>query len=402
MTSSSNFLPYGQHNIDDEDIAAVVEVLKSDHLTGGPVTEKFEAALTDLSGAEFGVCCSSGTAALHLAVMAAKIGPDDIVIVPSITFLATANVARYVGAEVVFADVDPNTGLMRASDLIAALEMAGPKAKAVIPVHLAGQCVDMPKIFEIAQKHNLIVIEDACHALGTVTSQNDQKNIVGSCAHSHMTVFSFHPVKTVAMGEGGALMTNDPALAERLRLFRNHGMTRDSDKFVNSDMAFDSEGEPNAWFYEMHAPGYNYRASEIHCALGLSQLGKLDKVITARRDLAKHYDQALADFAPSLKPVSRVPENYPAWHLYIVLIDFEKLQIDRATLMANLRENGVGSQVHYIPVHLQPYYKDLYGHQHLPGADLYYQQCLSLPLFPTMNNQDVDRVVTALKNAILQ
>jgi UDP-4-amino-4,6-dideoxy-N-acetyl-beta-L-altrosamine transaminase len=402
MPSSSNFIPYGKQHIDDEDIAAVIKVLKSDHLTSGPVTEDFEAALTKLSGVNYGVSCSSGTAALHLAVMAAEIGPGDIVIVPSITFLATANVARYVGADVVFADVDPDTGLMRPSDLIQALEIAGPKAKAVIPVHLAGQCVDMAEIYAIAQKHDLIIIEDACHALGTITHQNDQKDVIGSCTHSHMAAFSFHPVKTIAMGEGGAVMTNDPALAERLHLFRNHGMTRDSKKFLNTDMALNHNGETNSWFYEMHSPGYNYRASEIHCALGLSQLGKLDKVVAARQDLVKQYDQALIDLAPILNPLSRAVDNDPAWHLYIVLIDFEKIKIDRTALITLLREKGIGSQVHYIPVHLQPYYKNLYGQQHLPGADRYYQRCLSLPLFPTMRNQDVDRVVTTLRNIIIQ
>ena len=400
MSNKPNFLPYGQHAIDEDDIAAVIKILKSDHLTSGPATKLFESALVNQTGADFSICCSSGTAALYMALMAANIGPGDIVIVPSITFLATANVVRFVGAKVVFSDVDPNTGLMRPQDFLAALKLTEYKARAVIPVHFAGQCVDMRQISSIASKYSLTIIEDACHALGSEVQQSRRTDVVGNCAYSDMTVFSFHPVKTIAMGEGGAVMTNSPVLDKQLRLLRNHNMNRDSTTFTNKSMAFDANGNANPWFYEMHSPGYNYRASDIHCALGMSQLGKLDVVIAARRALVKRYDQALASHLPILKPINRAQDNNPAWHLYIVLIDFEKLNLDRASLMGQLKDQGVGSQVHYIPVHLQPYYQQECGVQHLPGAEQFYERCLSLPLFPTMTNQDVDRVTTSLTTAL--
>lgn len=396
MPSKSKFLPYGRQDISDDDIDAVVKVLKSNYLTGGPVTEEFENALTKQTGAQHAIACSSGTAALHMAVMALGIGPGDVVIVPSITFLATANAARFVGADVMFCDVDPNSGLMRPEDLNEAIKLAGPKAKAVILVHLAGQCVDMTQIAGIAAKHGLGVIEDASHALGSVSRRDDGVAAVGSCDLSDMAVFSFHPVKTVAMGEGGAVTTNDPALAERLRLVGNHGLIRDAEMFVNKDMASDDNDQANPWFYEMPALGYNYRTSEIHCALGLSQLKKLDRFISRRRALVARYDQVLAELSPIPKPIDRVSGDDPAWHLYIVLIDFENLNMDRAALMNGLRDNNIGSQVHYIPVHLQPYYRELYGSQKLFGTLRYYERCLSLPLFPAMTDQDVDRVAAVL------
>lgn len=393
------FLPYGRQAIDEDDIAAVAEALRGDLLTTGPTVAAFERDLGDAVGAEFAVVCSNGTAALHLAALALGLGPRDAVIVPAITFLATANMARYVGAEVVFADVDPATGLMGAAEAEAALARVpnALAARAVAPVHLAGQCADPTGIRALAERHGLHVIEDACHALG---STYDNGTAVGAAAHADLAVFSFHPVKTIAMGEGGAITGNDPALGDRLRRLRGHGMTRAAADFVHSDLARSADAAVNPWYYEMHELGLNYRASDILCALGRSQLSKLGRFVERRRALAERYDQLLAPLAPTVQPLGRVPGQRPAWHLYVVLIDFDAAGRDRATVMRTLAERGIGSQVHYIPVHWQPYYRDRYGAVDLPGAATYYRRCLSLPLYPGLADTDVDRVVSALATSL--
>ena len=392
----TSFLPYGRHDIDDDDVAAVTRVLRGDFLTTGPAVDAFEDKLTGITGAQYAVSCSSGTAALHLATLAIGLGPGDLAVVPTITFLATANALRYVGADVVFCDVDPDTGLMRPQDLEQAIIKHGGAIKAVLPVHLAGQSPDMKGIGEIARKHGIVVIEDACHALGTLYAASGGEAPVGSCRDSDMAVFSFHPVKVIAMGEGGALTTNEPALATRLREFRSHGMTRDDGAFSNIELAFDDEGAANPWYYEMQSLGFNYRASDIHCALGLSQLNKLDSFVERRRLLASRYDALLTQLSPLVRPLRRVPGCLPAWHLYVALIDFDAAGVTRGELMERLKEKGVGTQVHYIPVHTQPYYQGLYGAKELPGATAYYARCLSLPLFAAMDEEDVERVVKAL------
>lgn len=389
--------------IDDDDVAAVADVLRGDFLTTGPATRAFEEKLCDVTGAPYAVSCSSGTAALHLATLTLDLQPGDKVVVPAITFLATANAVRYVGAEVVFADVDADSGLMGPEHLTDALARVNGKAKAVFPVHLGGQSPDMAAIQEIADRNGLALVEDASHAIGGAYSSLGGEVTVGACAHSDMATFSFHPVKTIAMGEGGAITTRDGALAERLRLLRNHGMTRNSGDFVHKDMAFGGEdgddggnGEANPWYYEMQDLGFNFRPSDIHCALGLSQLGKLEKFVARRRALTDHYDALLAPLAPVVRPITRRPGGKPAWHLYQVLIDFDNAGRSRADVMKGLRERGIGTQVHYIPVHRQPYYRERYGEQTLPGAEGFYERCLSLPLFPAMLDTDVDRVVHAL------
>tara|TARA_Y100000588_G_scaffold261003_1_gene275585 strand:- start:79 stop:1269 length:1191 start_codon:yes stop_codon:yes gene_type:complete len=393
----NNPLPYGRQTIDEDDIASVVEVLRGDWLTTGPAVAAFETAFAEQVAAKYAVACGSGTAGLHLAAIALGLDSSDTVVVPTITFLATANAARYVGAEVQFADVDPDTGLMTADSLgeaMASAEKAGRKVTAVFPVHLNGQCVEMRDIAGVAE--GLRIVEDACHVLG-----GSYENVpAGSCRHAEMAVFSFHPVKTIAMGEGGAVATNDPALRDRLQSFRNHGMVRDSDDFENRDMAFDESGEANPWYYEMSYPGFNYRASDMHCALGLAQLSKLDRFVSKRAELVARYDSRLAELSPLVRPLARVPTGSPAWHLYVALIDFDAAAISRAALMKNLRAKGVGTQVHYIPVHHQPYYCARYGRAELPGAERYYQRALSLPLFATMTEQDVDRVVEALAECL--
>jgi dTDP-4-amino-4,6-dideoxygalactose transaminase len=297
--------------------------------------------------------------------------------------------ARYVGAEVRFADVDPDTGLLTADTLRAAVGAAGNKAKAVVPVHLNGQCCDMAAIKQVASNHGLALVEDACHALGAER--------VGACDHSAMAAFSLHPVKTIAAGEGGVVTTNDDTMAERVSRLRNHGMTRDPGKFSMVEQASDAAGHVNPWYYEMPEVGFNYRLSDIHAALARSQLNKLAKFVAARRAIVAHYDAALAPLASAIRPIARMPGQEPAWHLYVVLINFDAIGVDRATVMRRLRERGIGTQVHYLPVHRQPYYRERYGSLSLPGADAYYARVLSLPLYPTMSEADVDRVVEALE-----
>jgi len=373
------FLPYGRQTIDDDDIAAVAEALRSDYLTTGPRVDAFEAAFAERVGAKHAVACSNGTAALHMATIALGVGPGDVCIVPAITFLATANCVRFQGGDVIFADVDPLTGLMTQATLAEALDQAGGAVRAVLPVHLAGRQCDMPAIKMLADEAGAAVVEDACHALGSVADFGQ----AGDCAYSAMAGFSFHPVKTIATGEGGMVTTNDAELAAKLRLARSHGMVR--------------EGMSEPWAYEQRMLGYNYRLPDLNCALGLSQLHKLDAFVERRRMLASRYDELL-------RPMNAVSvittEGRPGFHLYVALIDFEAAGVSRAEVMARLAEQGVGSQVHYIPVQTQPYYRDRYGDQHLPGAAAWYERCLSLPLYPGMADDDPGRVVEALSKAL--
>jgi UDP-4-amino-4,6-dideoxy-N-acetyl-beta-L-altrosamine transaminase len=387
-----SFLPYTHQSIDDDDIAAVVDVLRGDFLTTGPAIEAFEAILSETVGAPQSVACSSGTAALHLAALALDLGPGDKAIVPSITFVATANAIRYTGAEVEFADVDPNTGLLTPETLSATLERTDNSVRAVFPVHLGGQACDMQKIGAIAKDNGLAVVEDGCHALGTISGADDAFTSVGSCTHSDMTVFSFHPAKIVTMGEGGAITTRDPLLAERLRLFRNHGITRDP-------KSFQTEPVPGDWYYEQLVLGFNYRASDIHCALGTSQLKKLDGFVERRIELAARYDDALSTLAPLLCPVSRPTTGRVAQHLYQVLIDFDAIGISRQSLVSDLRRKGIGTQVHYIPVTMQPYYRNGANILQLPGAESFYKRCLSLPFYFGMAEEDILRVVAEISGA---
>jgi len=394
----SAFLPYGRQTIDDDDIAAVVAALKSEYLTTGPRVEAFEAALCKATGAKHAVVCNSGTAALHLAAMALGLTADDQVIVPTLTFVATANAPHFTGAEIIFADVDSNTGLMTADTFEDALARA-PRAKAVFPVHLAGQMCDVAAIGALAEPRGVAVIEDASQALGAVDTVGAN---AGACPHSSMATFSFHPVKTIAMGEGGAVTTNDDALALACRTLRNHGLTRDPALFTpaSADWTHTPDGDVNPWVYEMTTPGYNYRAPDILCALAMSQLTKLDTFITRRRALANLYDARLAALAPSVLPAGRTPAGGSAWHLYAARIDFDGCGVTRADVMARVRDHDVGSQVHYTPVHLQPYYRQRAPDLNLPGAQTYYARTLSLPLFPAMTDADVDRVANALTDAL--
>ncbi len=393
--SALPFLPYGRQWLDDDDLDAVRQVLESDWLTTGPAAENFEAALRSATGAEHAVVCSSGTAALHLATRALGLRPGDAVIVPALTFAAAANMARLEGLEVIFADIDPDSGLMGVKDADAALQSApdGKRVKAVCPVHLNGQISDPQTLAEFAEIHGLAVIEDVCHALGgRYQDQQGNWHQAGDNAYAALSCFSFHPVKAIAMGEGGAVTTADAKLAHQMRQQRSHGIAR------GSDMRDASADEP--WQYEVQQVGLNYRASDIHCALGASQLNKLDQFIDRRRAIVNLYETLLAPLAPLVRPIARVPGCQPAWHLFVAQFDFAAIGIPRQALMEALHDRGIGSQVHYIPLHQQPYYQTRYGPQNLPGAEDYYRKSLSLPLFPKMTDGDVERVVVALKDII--
>lgn len=404
MTDSPKlpFLPYGRHQIEEDDVAAVSAVLRSNHLTTGPAVSAFENALAEAVGAPHAVACSSGTAALHLSCLAAGIGPGGAVVAPAITFVATANAVRLCGAEVVFADVNPQSGLMEPQHVEAALS-GNKHVRAVIPVYLNGQCAAPAALATLADECRLTVIEDACHALGAGYLDSTGTEVaVGSTRHAAMAAFSFHPVKAIAMGEGGAVTVGDEKTANRLRRLCNHGIGRDPQSFADTELAFDTSGAPNPWYYEQTELGLNYRASDIHCALGLSQLAKLERFLARRRALASRYDRLLAPLAPLVRPVPRMEGVKSGWHLYVVLIDFAAAGIDRSALMGKMRESGIGVQVHYIPVPWQPYYRQRYAAAAFPGADAYYRRCLSLPLFPGMGDSDVERVVETLKRLLRQ
>lgn len=385
--SSSPFLPYGRQTIEDDDVAAVAAALRADFLTTGPTVEAFEAAFKAKVGAEHAIAVSNGTTTLHLAMLALGVGEGEVCIAPSVTFLATANCARYVGAEVVFADVDPDSGLMTPDTLAQALIRAGDRrVRAVLPVHLRGDVCDLPALRAMASAAGAVLVEDAPHALGSSATFGGVEHPVGDCAFSAFASFSFHPVKTLATGEGGMLTTNDPALAARARSLRSHGMVRPAGAAP--------------WVYEMPELGFNYRMPDVLCALGISQLAKLDRFVARRRALAARYLERLASLSPLVRLAQTPVGSDPALHLLTVLIDFEAAMTTRAAVVEGLKARGVGSQVHYIPVHRQPYYASRYGVADLPGADAWYARCLTLPLYPAMDDGDVDRVVEALAAAL--
>jgi UDP-4-amino-4,6-dideoxy-N-acetyl-beta-L-altrosamine transaminase len=392
----SSFLPYGRQSIDQSDIDAVVETLRSDYLTTGPAVDRFERDLAAAVGAKEAVVVANGTAALHIAALTRDLKPNDAVIVPSITFAASANCIAYCGAEVVFADVDPDTGLITDDAFDEALSAigAGYRFAGAIPVHYAGRAVDLSHISAVCQKRGAFLIEDACHAIGTTGPQG----AIGACEASDMAVFSFHPVKTLTTGEGGAVTTDDPQLARRLRLLRSHGIERDPSRFEG--LGYGDDADTGPWVYEMQALGFNYRLPDLNCALGSAQLKRLPQFMARRGVLVERYHEALS--ATNL-PVRWTPPQgqKPTFHLFAVSIDFEALGTTRTAVMQGLRERGIGSQVHYIPVHRQPYWRTrALAQRELPGADRYYKTTLSLPLYADMDDADPARVVAALSEVL--
>jgi UDP-4-amino-4,6-dideoxy-N-acetyl-beta-L-altrosamine transaminase len=399
---TTRFLPYGRQDIDAGDLAAVAEALQADYLTTGPMVGEFEREFAGSVGARYAVVSNSGTAALHLACMALDLGPGDSVVVPAVTFLATANAARFCGAEVIFADVDPDSGLLTAETFEAALA-EHPKAsiRAVLPVQVNGHCADMPAIWNIAEARGITVIEDACHAVGgRHHAGNNSQASVGACALSDMACFSLHPVKTITSGEGGVTTTNDEGLYRRMLRLRTHGMTREPSEFSYPEQGLDADGTMNPWYYEMPELGFNYRITDFACALGRSQLKRLPQFARRRQEIAKRYNALLADLAPRLRPVPAQAGDDAVLHLYAVLIDFPAIGKSRAQAVAALKAEGIGTQVHYLPVNRQPYYRRRYGDIHLAGADAYYDRALSIPFYPAMQDGDVDRVADALRRLV--
>ncbi len=382
---SSRFIPYGRHSLGADDIQAVVDILKSDWLTQGPMVQKFEQAFASYCGVRYAVAVSSGTAALHLAALAAGFAPGDDIITSPITFVASANCVVYVGARPVFADIDPTTGCIAADQI---LQQLTPATRGVIPVHFAGQPCDMAAISTIAEEHDLIVIEDAAHALGSSYTVDDRQFKTGCCAHSDMTIFSLHPVKHIAAGEGGVITTNNEELYEQLCLLRSHGIVKAPDRLSTNE---------GPWFYKMQVLGYNYRITDFQCALAFSQLKKLDAFVTRRRDIARTYKQAFQD-EPTLGLIAQRPDVNSSFHIYVILA----MGVDRADLFHALRERNIGVNVHYIPVHLQPYYRKTYGYHagDYPLAEEYYRHAITIPLYPAMTDDDVVRVIENVRQCI--
>jgi perosamine synthetase len=375
-------LPYGRQTIDDDDIAAVTEVLRSDWLTTGPKVAEFEAVFAQFTGAKEAVAVSNGTAALHAAMFALNVGPGDEVIVPTMTFAASANCVLYQGATPVFADVEPDTLLINPDDAAAKIT---PQTKAIVAVDYAGQPCDYDHLRAIADEHGLKIAADACHAVGG--SYRGQP--VGTLAD--LNTFSLHPVKHFTTGEGGLITTNDSELAQRMRVFRNHGITSDHRQ----------RAEQGGFFYEMVSLGYNYRLTDFQCALGISQLAKLPGWVARRQAIAQLYDQAFAAL-PAVKPLTVRPEVSHAYHLYVVQFDLAQLTAHRNTLFQALRAEGLGVNVHYVPVHLHPYYCQQLGTQpgQCPVAEAAYERIVSLPIFPLMTDEDGQDVVTAVNKVV--
>lgn len=380
--SAAPFLPYGRHAVDEDDIRAVTEVLRSDWLTTGPAVEAFERDLAAATGSAIAVAVNSGTAALHAAYAALGLGPGDEVIVPPLTFAATANAALFLGARPVFADVDPDRLLL---DPAAAEAAVTTRTKAIVGVDYAGHPCDWEALRGVTERHNLALVADACHALGGAYRGRP----VGSLAD--LSCFSFHPVKAITTGEGGAVTTADPVLAERVRRFRNHAIGADHRR----------RAEGNTWYYEVEGLGYNYRLSDVNAALGRSQLRKLPGFIARRQALAARYGKALAG-VPAVAPLGLAPDVAHAFHLYVVALDLGRLRVDRGEVFREMRAAGIGVNVHYVPVHLHPYHEATLGTGPgvCPVAEGAYERILSLPMFPAMRDEDVPRVVQALEAVV--
>jgi perosamine synthetase len=388
-------IPYGRHHIEDDDVAAVVDILKNGLLTQGPVVERFENAFRDRVHAKYAVAVSSGTAALHMAALAAGVGSGRALVTSPITFVASSNAALYAGGRPVLTDIDPETVNM-SPDALAETLRQNPDVRAVVPVHFAGLPCDMPAIKRHADEAGAVVVEDAAHALGARYCDGSP---VGCCKYSLMTVFSFHPVKAIATGEGGMVTTNDESVYRRLLRLRSHGINKLDDPFEIGEQSV-TGGVPNLWYYEMQEIGFNYRITDIQCALGLSQLKKIDRFVDRRRALACTYDAAFTDFAHA-RPAQAGGRDRSGHHLYVLRIDYEAAGTTRAQLMRELRTRKIVTQVHYIPVAAHPFYQrmGLRREDHL-NAEAYYREALSIPLFYGLTAEQQDFVLTTLQELL--
>jgi len=383
-------IPYGHQWVDNYDIKELVAVLQSGWITQGPKVKEFEDAFCKYTGAKYAVVVSSGTAALHIACLAAGIKAGDEVITSPITFVASANCVLYCGGKVVFADIQGDTINIDPKEIKRKLTK---KTKAIIPVHFAGYPCDLEDIYAIAKKHNLIVIEDACHALGAEYKGSK----IGSCKYSDMTVFSFHPVKSITTGEGGIVLTNNKRLYEKLLMLRNHGITKDPAKFtINHNLL--TINDYGDWYYEMQELGFNYRITDFQCALGLSQLKKIDRFIQRRREIVKIYSKKLSKIDGIILPTEK-PYVKSSWHIYYIRL---KNSQRRKEVFEKLRKQGLGVQVHYIPIHLQPYYKENFGYKEgdYPKAENYYKSVITIPLYASLNKQQIRYIINEIMKIV--
>lgn len=395
-------IPYARQDITESDIEAVVKVLRSDFLTQGPAVPRFEQAVATRVKAKHAIAVNSGTSSLHIACLALELGPGDRLWTVPNTFVASANCGRHCGAEVGFIDIDPHTwnlSVPRLREKLAEAKKDGRLPKVLVPVHFAGQPTEQEAIWELAQEYGLRVLEDASHAIGA--SRNGEP--VGSCRWSDVTVFSFHPVKIITTGEGGMALTNDGDLAERMAMLRSHGITRDPARFRDNVHPKEdvpaSQHHPARWYYEQQMLGYNYRMTDIQAALGASQLERLDDYIDRRNALARRYDHSLEDLPLQLPTVQ--PENRSAFHLYVVRLKRNATAKSHRQVFEELQQGGIGVNLHYIPVHLQPYYRDLgFSKGQYPQAEAHGDEAITLPLYWALTNQEQDQVVLALKEVL--
>ncbi len=390
-------IPYGRQEITDEDVQAVVTALKSDYLTQGPKIEEFEKAFAGYIGSDYAIALSNGTAALHLSVLALGIEKDEYVICTPITFAASANCVLYCGGNVLFADIDPVTYLMDINSVRKVIEEnKDKKIRGIIPVDFAGRVNNLEVFNELAQNHNLWIIEDACHAPGGFFLDSlNRKQIAGNCQYTNTAIFSFHPVKHIATGEGGMITTNDKVLYEKLMILRTHGITRNVEKFQNSiDIALSNNSDTSddypLWYMEMQELGFNYRITDVQAALGISQLKRAEKGLERRRLIAKRYTEELKGVSGIIRSSGNIKGH--AYHLYVLEVE------NRKELYDYLREKNIYCQIHYIPVHMMPFYQDLgYELGDLPLSEEYYSRCISIPMFPGLSDEEVNLVISSIK-----